>query len=122
MGLFFTTIYIMYDYVFYAALASVLIGIQMFSLKLMSERKEWFNQLVVFIIAILFVSRYLIFEAMKRTSNPTLVHLILNMSVFITFFASYFLLDVSGFDHRIFFLGIVFITVGTTCIQLSYNI
>ena len=108
-------------YFVYAALASVLIGIQMFSLKIMSERKEWFNQLVFLIIAILFVSRYLIFEAMKRVSNPTLVHLILNMSVFITFLASYFLLNISDFDVRIFILGIVFITIGTICIQLSYK-
>lgn len=112
----------MYGYVYYAAMASVLIGIQMFSLKIMSERKEWFQKIVLLIIAILFISRYLIFEAMKRVSNPTLVHLILNMSVFVTFFASYFLLDVSDFDHRLFFLGIVFITIGTACIQLSYKI
>ena len=108
-------------YYYYALLAAFLIGIQIFSLKLMSIKKEWFNKLVALIITILFVSRYLIFEAMKRVSNPTLVHVILNMSVFITFFASYFLLDVTNFDPRIFFLGIVFITVGTSCIQLSYK-
>jgi len=110
----------MYYYV-YAAIASVLIGIQMFSLKLMSERKEWFYTLGVLIIGILFISRYLIFEAMKRVSNPTLVHLILNMSVFITFFASYFLLNVADFDYRMFLLGMVFIIIGATCIQFSYN-
>ena len=110
----------MYYYV-YAVLASILIGIQIFSLKLMSVRKEWFYKLVALIITILIVSRFLIFEAMKRVSNPTLVHLILNMSVFITFFASYFFLDVTNFDYRIFFLGIVFITAGPSCIQLSYK-
>ena len=110
----------MYYYV-YAAIASVLIGIQMFSLKLMSERKEWFNILAVLVITILVISRFLIFEGMKRVSNPTLVHLILNMSVFVTFFASYLFLNVTDFDYRIFFLGIVFISIGTGCIQLSYK-
>lgn len=110
----------MYYYV-YAAIASVLIGVQMFSLKLMSERKEWFNILAVLVITILVISRFLIFEGMKRVSNPTLVHLILNMSVFVTFFASYLFLNVTDFDYRIFFLGIVFISIGTGCIQLSYK-
>jgi hypothetical protein len=110
----------MYYYV-YAAIASILIGVQMFSLKLMSEKKEWFYRLVVLIIATLIVSRFLIFEGMKRVSNPTLVHLILNLSVFVTFFASYLFLNVSDFDYRVFFLGIVFITMGTGCIQLSYK-
>jgi hypothetical protein len=110
----------MYYYV-YAAIASILIGVQMFSLKLMSEKKEWFYRLVVLIIATLIVSRFLIFEGMKRVSNPTLVHLILNLSVFVTFFASYFFLNVSDFDCRVFFLGIVLITMGTGCIQLSYK-
>lgn len=110
----------MYYYV-YAAIASVLIGVQMFSLKLMSERKEWFNILAVLVIVILVISRFLIFEGMKRVSNPTLVHLILNMSVFVTFFASYLFLNVTDFDYRIFFLGIVFISIGTGCIQLSYK-
>lgn len=110
----------MYYYV-YAAIASVLIGVQMFSLKLMSERKEWFNILAVLVIVILVISRFLIFEGMKRVSNPTLVHLILNMSVFVTFFASYLFLNITDFDYRIFFLGIVFISIGTGCIQLSYK-
>ena len=110
----------MYYYI-YAAIASILIGVQMFSLKLMSERKEWFYRLAVLVVAVLVVSRFLIFEGMKRVSNPTLVHLILNMSVFVTFFASYLFLDVSDFDYRIFFLGIVFICIGTGCIQLSYR-
>lgn len=110
----------MYYYV-YAAIASVLIGVQMFSLKLMSERKEWFNILAVLVIVLLVISRFLIFEGMKRVSNPTLVHLILNMSVFVTFFASYLFLNITDFDYRIFFLGIVFISIGTGCIQLSYK-
>ena len=110
----------MYYYV-YAVIASFLIGVQMFSLKMMSEKKEWFHMLVVLIIATLLVSRFLIYEGMKRVSNPTLVHLILNLSVFVTFFASYFFLHVSDFDYRIFFLGIVFLTIGTGCIQLSYK-
>ena len=110
----------MYYYV-YAAIASVLIGVQMFCLKLMSEKEEWFRYLVLLVIAILALSRFLIFEAMKRVSNPTLVHLILNMSVFVTFFASFLFLDVSDFDFRVFFLGILFISMGTGCIQLSYR-
>ncbi len=109
----------MYYYI-YAIAASCLIGVQMFSLKLMSQRKEWFHKLAILVIATLVVSRFLIFEGMKRVSNPTLVHLILNMSVFITFFASYFFLDID-FDYRLFLMGIVFISVGTGCIQLSYR-
>lgn len=109
------------EYFVYAILACILIGIHLFSLKMLSVEKDWFYVLITIIVFTIIVSRFLIYEAMRRISNPTLVHLILNMSVFVTFFASVFILKLKDFDYRFFLLGIVFIVLGITCIQYSYK-
>jgi len=93
----------------------------LFSLKILSVEKDWFYVLITIIVFTMIVSRFLIYEAMQRISNPTLVHLILSMSVFVTFFASVFILKIKDFDYRFFLLGIVFIVLGITCIQFSYK-
>lgn len=110
------------EYYFYAILASIIVGTHLFAIKLISVKKEWFYPLMFFIIATMLASRFYIYEAMRRIPNPTLVHLILNMSVFVTFFASVYFLKLKDFDYRIFLLGIVFIVLGISCIQYSYNV
>ena len=110
------------EYYFYAILACLIVGTHLFAIKLISVKKEWFYPLMFFIIVTMLASRFYIYEAMRRISNPTLVHLILNMSVFVTFFASVYFLKLKDFDYRIFLLGIVFIVLGISCIQYSYNV
>jgi hypothetical protein len=107
--------------ILYSTIAAVLMGFHIFSLKLMSVYKNYFYHLATFIIVSFALTRYLIYIAMENTSNPTIVHMILNCSVFITFLLSIFVLKVKDFNYGLFTLGLVLFVCGIACIQQSYK-
>jgi uncharacterized membrane protein HdeD (DUF308 family) len=111
----------MYYYV-YAFLACIVVGIHIFSMKMMSLKKQWFYPLLALVLVTLIISRFLIYEALTKADNPTLVHLILNMSIFVTFFATSYFLPLQSFDHKLFLLGLFLVVVGVGCIRFSYII
>lgn len=111
----------MYYYV-YAFLACIVVGIHIFSMKMLSLKKQWFYPLLGLVLTTLVISRFLIYEAMAKAENPTLVHLILNLSIFVTFFASSYFLPLQSFDYRLFFAGILLVVSGIGCIRYSYVI
>lgn len=108
--------------VIYSLLAALLAGVHIFSLKYLENVKNnvyYYFLLIVVLLAI--ISRYSIYYAMKHTPNPTIVHLLLNFSTFVTFFLSLWFLNLKDFNVYLFSLGLVFITIGFYLIQYSYN-
>lgn len=110
----------MYD-LLYALLGSITAGFHIFSLKFLSLNILSFPLSLLLVVVTMIISRIFIFIAMKMSNNPTIVHLILNMSVFVTFALSYFYLKVRDFNLKLFFLGILLILSGTSCIHFSYK-
>ena len=75
--------------------------------------------LTVFISLVAFLlSRYLIFRGMQNTDHPALVHIILNMSVFVTLMLSLILLGSKPCVSRLV-LGIVITLIGLYIVQTS---
>jgi drug/metabolite transporter (DMT)-like permease len=103
----------------FSILASLTAGIHIFSLKLLSEYNNTYL-LLLLIATTMLLSRYFIYAAMKYSDNPSIVHLILNLSVFVTFFGSIFLLKMKKFDIRVFIIGIFFILGGLFFVHKSY--
>ena len=64
------------------------------------------------------LSRYLIYLGMKSI-DPTIVHLIISMSVFITFLGTVFVLKKYDFQIQTFLLGIIFVLLGVYFVQIS---
>ena len=110
----------MISYIF-AILASLTAGIHIFSLKLLSSYDNTYS-LIMLIILTMIISRYFIYLSMKYTTNPSIVHLILNLSVFVTFFGSLYLFKMENFNPYIFAGGIVVIITGISMIRYSYNV
>jgi hypothetical protein len=106
----------------YPILAMLTAGSHIFSLKLLSLSKaETFYPQMAVVIVTMVMSRYFIMKGMETLKNPTLMHLILNLSVFVTFFASWYYLQIRDFKPEIFVLGILCFVVGTYCINESYK-
>jgi drug/metabolite transporter (DMT)-like permease len=108
--------------VIYSLIAAVLAGLHIFSLKFLEKSNTHSYYLLVGVIALSIISRYSIYRAMKYTSNPTIVHIFLNFSVFVTFFLSVWLLNITDFNIQYFLLGLLFISIGGFLIQYSYKV
>ena len=108
--------------VIYSLIASILAGLHIFSLKFLERSNKHFYSLLIGILLLASLSRYSIYHAMKYTSNPTIVHLFLNFSIFVTFFLSVVLLKISDFHMHTFLLGLLLISIGGFLIQHSYKI
>ena len=111
----------MSEYVFYSSLSCLVVGLHLLSLKLLSYFTEYWTPIVIFAIVTMIISRFLIYTAMSKTDNPTNVHIILNMSVFVTFMGALFFLKLDDFDIMHYILGLVFIMLGIVFIQTSYT-
>lgn len=109
-------------YMFYPIAGSFLAGCHIFSLKLLSMEKYPFDIVFAVVIFTMLLSRYCIYQGMRSFDNPTIMHLILNFSVFVTFFGSMYFLKLRDFRPEIFVLGIVLFISGTYCIQSSYKV
>ena len=94
----------------YSLVAAILIGLQIVALKFMTY-DVYFYPL-----------QYNIYEAMKLIDNPTVVHLLINMSVFITFIFSVLFFNLKKFDYIMFIGGMIFILFGIYLIECSYKI
>mgnify|MGYP000023459015 CR=1 FL=1 len=103
----------------YSILGCVFVGIHLFSLKLLSKYENYFNEILLFMIFTLIISRFLIYYAMKETDNPTNVHNILSLSVFVTLILSNMFLKLNNYNIYIYLLGIVFILVGLYFIRIA---
>ena len=78
-----------------------------------------FNEILLFMIFTLIISRFLIYYAMKETDNPTNVHNILSLSVFVTLILSNMFLKLNNYNIYIYLLGIVFILIGLYFIRIA---
>tara|TARA_Y100000816_G_scaffold185932_1_gene134971 strand:+ start:3139 stop:3477 length:339 start_codon:yes stop_codon:yes gene_type:complete len=105
----------------YSLVATILIGLQIVALKLMTY-DVYFYPLAIFVVLSVLLSRYYIYEAMKLIDNPTVVHLLINMSVFITFICSVLFFNLKKFDYTMFIGGMIFIIFGIYLIESSYRI
>lgn len=112
------------NYMLYAIIASIIVGFHLFTLKMLSYKQNKTEKIFYGVITLitLLLSRYFIYKSMELTTNPTLVHIILNLSVFITFICSLFILKLHDFYISRFIIGIILITLGIGCIQSSYKI
>ena len=122
----------MYDYKFviYSLLASFGVGFHIFSFKYIdflnknkerNTRKQYIWQLwltiIVSIIAFL-LSRFFIFKGMQHTDHPAMVHIILNLSVFVTLALSVLLLK-SRVNISKMIIGTCIVLFGLYVIQMS---
>ena len=103
-------------------IAALFAGFHIFSLKLLTFDKYNFYITLTFVIITMILSRYFIYKSMDTVSNPTIVHLILNLSVFVTFFASLLLFNLKDFRIDFFIFGIILFISGGLCINYSYKI
>lgn len=108
--------------VLYSLIAALVTGFHIFSLKYLHHvEKKWYYYALLIVILLAILSRYLIFHSMKHTTNPTIVHLLLNFSTFVTFFLSLWFLKLNDFNIYLFLFGLFLITIGLVLIQYSYN-
>ena len=105
----------------YSLVAAILIGLQIVALKFMTY-DVYFYPLVMFLVLSAIALQYNIYEAMKLIDNPTVVHLLINMSVFITFIFSVLFFNLKKFDYIMFIAGMIFILFGIYLIESSYRI
>lgn len=104
----------------YSFLGCLFVGVHLFSLKLLSTYEDYFNEILLFMIITLIVSRFLIYYAMKETDNPTNVHNILSLSVFVTFILSnIFLFDSVKLNIYSYVFGITLIILGLYVVRIS---
>ncbi len=109
--------------VYYSLIAALITGFHIFSLKYLEKiNQEYYYWFLFLVILLAIVSRYCIYYAMKHSNNPTIVHLLLNFSTFITFFLSIWFLKLKDFNMNIFCLGLFLISIGFFFIQYSYNL
>ena len=106
----------MIEYIF-PILASILIGTRFLAYKSLSIEKQFNYPVFIFTVIL---SQIFIYKSMFFIDNPTIVHLIVHLSVFITFFGSIYLFGLNNFNPYIFFYGLIFIVIGVFCIQYSY--
>lgn len=110
-------------YYVYAVGACVVVSVHLFTLKMISysTKQREINRFLAITIVSMLLSRWLIYKAMQAVDNPTLVHIILNFSIFFTLAASMLFLDVKVFDVYRFGTGLVLIVAGMGIVQLSYS-
>ena len=106
----------------YALIAAFVVSFHIVTMKMMSTHKYRFYEIAAVSLVALLVSRIFIYWAMENVSNPTMVHLCLNCSIFMTFLLSMFVLGIKDFDIGLFGLGLLLTVVGMGCIQYSYNL
>ena len=108
------------EYIVYALLSALVVGLHLFSLKLLSLYEDYVMPLLAFAIATMLASRFLIYTAMRKTDNPTNVHLVLNLSIFVTLAASMLFLPIHEFHVTYYVGGVVCMLFGLYLVQLSY--
>ena len=118
------------QFIFYSSLAAIVVGFHIFSFKYIDHllknkagksKKQHIIEfsLTIFIsLAAFLLSRYLIFRGMQNTDHPSLVHIILNMSVFVTLLLSLILLGSKPCISRLI-LGIIVTLLGLYIVQTS---
>lgn len=106
---------------FYGLLGAIMAGLHMFSLKLLSSHASYFYSILLVVIVTMILSRLCIYFAMDAVSNPTLVHLLMNCSIFVTFLLSIIVLGLKDFHTGMFVVGLIFTIIGMACIQYSYT-
>ena len=104
---------------FYSILASLTIGLHLFAIKLMSEYKAYFYEMLILSAVALIISKYFTYYAMVKFKNPTDVHIILNFSVFITLFLSVYILNIPAINIYKYIFGILLVIIGLYFIQTS---
>ena len=109
----------MIKYIF-PTIASFLIGTRFLAYKSLSIEKTFNYSIFIFIILTVILSQIFIYKSMFYFDNPTIVHIIVHLSVFITFFGSIYIFELNDFNPYIFLFGLIFIVIGITCIQYSY--
>jgi drug/metabolite transporter (DMT)-like permease len=108
--------------VLYSLIAALVTGFHIFSLKYLHHvEKKWHYYALLIVILLAILSRYLIFHSMKHTTNPTIVHLLLNFSIFVTFFLSLWFLKLNDFNIYLFSFGLLLTVIGFFLIQYSYD-
>lgn len=103
----------------YSFLACLFVGIHLFSLKLLSSHENYYNEIMFFMIATLLISRVLIYYAMSETDNPTNVHIILSLSVFVTFILSNIFFHSVKLNTYSYMSGIILIIFGLYLVRIS---
>ena len=107
------------NYIFFSILGTVTVACHLFSLKLLSSHKQYFNEILIFAIVTMLLSRYFIYLGMSKTKNPTNVHLILNTSVFITLLLSLLILKIKDFNLTRYIIGAVVVLTGLYIVNTS---
>ena len=119
-----------HKFILYSSLAAFVVGFHIFSFKyidfLLKNRVGKSNKqhIVEFSLTILIsllaflLSRYLIFKGMQSTDHPALVHIILNMSVFVTLILSLLLLGSQPCITRLI-VGTLVTLLGLYIVQTS---
>lgn len=108
--------------IIYSLIAALVTGFHIFSLKYLNlVEKDFYYYSLIVVILLAILSRFLIYHSMKYTTNPTIVHLLLNFSTFITFFLSLWFLNLKDFNIYLFSLGVFLITIGFYLVQYSYH-
>jgi hypothetical protein len=103
----------------YSICASIFVGLHLFSLKLLSEFPNKFYEIFTFMILTLLISRFLIYLAMSATQNATTVHIILNLSVFVTLFSSIYVFNLTNFNLKRYMIGLSLVVAGLYFVQTS---
>ena len=111
----------MWEYIF-GLLAAITAGIHIFGMKLFSVYKDRFYEVLAFVVTTMIISRLFIYYAMEHTKNPTLIHLMLNCSIFVTFLLSIVVLELKDFHQGLFCLGLLLTVIGMGCVQYSYQV
>ena len=111
----------MWEYLF-GLFAAITAGMHVFGMRMFFVYKDRFYEVFAFVVATMIVSRLLIYYAMEHTTNPTLIHLILNCSVFVTFFLSIAVLGLKDFHIGFFLLGVLLTVIGLGFVQYSYQL
>jgi len=109
------------EYLLFSLLAAIVIGIHIFSLKLLSKYDKYFIEISILVVVTMILSRFLIYYAMFYSDNPTNVHLLLSVSVFITFLASWYFFKLEKFDIKRNIGGMILVLLGFYFIQTSYT-
>ena len=106
--------------IIYSVLSTLLIGVNIFLVKMMTLNNKYFFSILSAVVFTLLLSRICMYYAMKYTDNPINVHLILTLSVFVTLFLSLYFLDMKTFDRPKYISGIICIIIGIMLVKSSY--
>ena len=107
----------MYAYLV-AFMAAIVIGLHIMSLRMISSSSAFYTLFVIMIFTLV-ISRFLIYEAMRNTENPTNVHVILNFSILITFIISYYVLRIRNHNYKLFIIGLSFVIFGFALMNIA---